>query len=182
LADVGLLFLDLSLRPIALDRGAASILNSTRPEGVNPDTFVPREIVNILRYRKPTDLPSENTSFHIGRSEYSFRVFLLGASSALTQPILALHLEKVSSASDAVYEIATRYNLSEREREVLRGISLGLANKDVAEKLGISPNTVKSFQRLVMLKMGAKTRAGMIAKLLQSETSAPAIHAERLAG
>jgi len=181
LADVGLLLLDLSLRPIAFDRGAASILNSTRPVGVNPDTFVPREIVNVLRNRKPTDLASESTSFHIGRSEYSFRAFLLETGGALTRPILALHLEKVSSASDAVYEIAAKYNLTDREREVLRGIALGLANNDVAERLGISPSTVKSFQRLIMLKMGAKTRAGMIAKLLQSEPSAPAIH-ERLAG
>ena len=149
MSDVGLLLMDLSLKPIGFDRGAAAMLNFVRRPGIKPDplSLVPKEILNILRNRKLADLPTESSSFHIGPNEYNFRAYLLDAGNgSSTQSIVALHLEKVSSASDAVYEIAARYHLTDREREVLSGISLGLPKKDVGERLGISPNTVKEFQ------------------------------------
>jgi len=48
--------------------------------------------------------------------------------------------------------------------------------------LGISPNTVKTFLRLIMIKMGVRTRAGMVARILQVETPLEAAILERLAG
>jgi DNA-binding CsgD family transcriptional regulator len=45
---------------------------------------------------------------------------------------------------------------------------MGLATKELATRLNISPNTVKAFLRLVMIKMGVATRGEMFAKLLES--------------
>jgi len=88
----------------------------------------------------------------------------------LTQPLVALHLEKVSSTSDAIYEVAAKYHLTDREQEALRGISMGLTSKEVATRMNISPNTVKAFLRLIMIKMGVTTRAGIVANLLQNRS------------
>jgi DNA-binding CsgD family transcriptional regulator len=98
-------------------------------------------------------------------------------TKVLSQPLMALHLEKVSSVGDQVHEARVRYNLTEREEETLRGISMGLTAKEVADLMNISPNTVKAFLRLIMIKMTVTTRAGIIAKLLQN---GPGGSAERL--
>jgi NarL family two-component system response regulator YdfI len=49
--------------------------------------------------------------------------------------------------------------LSSRELEVLRMIAEGLANKQIAARLGISEHTVKFHVGSVFTKMGASTRA-----------------------
>ena len=56
---------------------------------------------------------------------------------------------------------------TEREQEALRGIAMGLTNKELAQRMNIAPNTVKTFLRLVMVKMGVARRTGVVAKLLE---------------
>jgi DNA-binding CsgD family transcriptional regulator len=83
--------------------------------------------------------------------------------------ILALHLERCQSGPYALDELSSEYRLTDREREALRGIALGLTTKEVAERMNISPNTVKAFLRLIMLKMSVNTRAGITAKLFERQ-------------
>jgi DNA-binding CsgD family transcriptional regulator len=52
---------------------------------------------------------------------------------------------------------------------VLRGISIGLTTKEVAQQLNISPNTVKSYFHSIMLKLGVTNRAAIVGKLLNCE-------------
>jgi DNA-binding NarL/FixJ family response regulator len=49
--------------------------------------------------------------------------------------------------------------LSAREREVLALMAEGLANKQIAPRLGISEHTVKAHVAAVFAKLGAGTRA-----------------------
>lgn len=57
-------------------------------------------------------------------------------------------------------------NLSEREMGVLRGVSRGRTNKEIALDLGLSEVTVKMHMRAVCSKLGAKnrTQAALIAQ------------------
>ena len=48
--------------------------------------------------------------------------------------------------------------LTEREREVLDLMALGLPNKTIAARLGISEHTVKFHVGSVMAKLGAASR------------------------
>jgi DNA-binding NarL/FixJ family response regulator len=48
--------------------------------------------------------------------------------------------------------------LSERELEVLEGIAEGKANKEIARDLGLSPETVKTYVKRVLHKLGVRTR------------------------
>ncbi len=49
--------------------------------------------------------------------------------------------------------------LSERERDVLELVAIGLPTKSIARRLGLSPNTVKHHIAAIFRKLGARTRA-----------------------
>lgn len=57
--------------------------------------------------------------------------------------------------------------LSEREREVLELLSQGLMYKEIAEKLGISFETVRTYIRRVYEKLHVRTRTEAVAKALR---------------
>lgn len=52
--------------------------------------------------------------------------------------------------------------LSPRETDVLACVALGCTNADVAEQLGLRPETVKSYLRSAMRKLGAHTRLEVV--------------------
>lgn len=52
--------------------------------------------------------------------------------------------------------------LSQRELDVLRLVALGLLNKEIADKLNISLNTVLSHRKNITAKLGIKTVSGLI--------------------
>jgi DNA-binding NarL/FixJ family response regulator len=48
--------------------------------------------------------------------------------------------------------------LSEREREVLRLLALGLSNREIAERLSLAEGTVKNYVTNILQKMGVRDR------------------------
>ena len=57
-------------------------------------------------------------------------------------------------------------SLSERERQVLKGVVAGLPNKTIAFELGISPRTVEVYRAGLMGKMQAKSLPELIRMVL----------------
>jgi len=51
------------------------------------------------------------------------------------------------------------WELSAREREVLKGVALGQSNKEIGRDLGLAEVTIKLHLRNLFRKMGAKSRA-----------------------
>ena len=58
-------------------------------------------------------------------------------------------------------------NLSQREQEVLDCLSHGLMYKEIAEKLGISYETVHTYIRRIYEKLQVRTRTEAVAKFLR---------------
>ena len=165
IAEVGLVLMDTSFNIIAADWGAASILNYRNQSG--SALCLPEPILEVLRNRKPGDRLPVKTYLRMEKNAYLCRMYLLEShDGVMRQPIVALHLERDSSANDTIRELVKKHNLTAREQEVLRGISQGLSTKELAERMNISPNTVKAFLRLVMIKMGVTKRARIVAQIL----------------
>lgn len=77
---------------------------------------------------------------------------------------------RAASEEFLLHRVSERFRLTAREREVLRQLlDAGPKTKDIALQLGISPNTVKAFLRLIMVKMGVSTRSGVVGKVLGTE-------------
>ena len=63
-------------------------------------------------------------------------------------------------------EISERFGLTAREQETMRLLAEGFCSKEIAARMKISPNTVKAFVHLVMVKMSVSTRSGIIGKMV----------------
>ena len=65
-------------------------------------------------------------------------------------------------------EISAQFGLTQREGEAVEFLLQGLTSKEIATRMQISPNTVKAFLRLVMVKMKVSTRSGIAGKFAGS--------------
>jgi DNA-binding NarL/FixJ family response regulator len=45
----------------------------------------------------------------------------------------------------------------------------GLSSKEIADRMNISSNTVKTFLRLIMIKMGVSSRMAVVRKIITTE-------------
>jgi DNA-binding CsgD family transcriptional regulator len=72
-----------------------------------------------------------------------------------------------SSYEADVAEVYERFRLTQRERAVVELLIQGLTNKEIAGRINISPNTVRAFVRMVMIKFGVSTRAGIVGIMLR---------------
>lgn len=159
--------MDSSLNPIAADGGASAILTVVNPDGGSRALHLPKELEESLRDRDVNDLPA-TLQFRAGNAGYNCRAFLMHPNNGTPgQPMLALHFQKDTCVGNAIAHVAAFYHLTEREQQALEGIAAGLTSKEIAAGMDISPNTVKSFLRIIMLKMGVATRVGLVGKLLE---------------
>jgi DNA-binding CsgD family transcriptional regulator len=81
--------------------------------------------------------------------------------------MMALLIERNPVSGD-LFAIAEKFNLTRREYEAVQHLALGMTSKEIAARMGISPNTVKAFLRLAMIKTGVTNRSGIIGKFLKS--------------
>jgi DNA-binding NarL/FixJ family response regulator len=93
-------------------------------------------------------------------------------------PDLIRALEAVAAGNvyiDALLagELAKRHfadaqsELSKRERQILRLLSIGMTNDEIGRELFISPETVRSHVRRAVSKLGASTRTEAVATALR---------------
>lgn len=65
---------------------------------------------------------------------------------------------------DANPKAQASLGISARELEVLNALAAGRSNKEIAQALGVSPNTVKTHVARLFEKLGARRRTEAIAK------------------
>ncbi len=69
--------------------------------------------------------------------------------------------ELAGAVYDQVKALAGHPELSEQEREVVRLISEGMTTPEIAKQLNLSPNTVHTYRRRIMDKLGRHSVAAL---------------------
>ena len=143
--------LDLSLSPlddVTLDQEGYRLLDSTRqariPTLVVSGTAGPLDIERAY---------SEHGAFAcLEKQSFDRRAFLLMVEEARRAGRQGNELECLTS----------------REREVLELLALGVTNKDIAEALFITNNTVKRHLKAIFEKLDVHTRSAAVAKAINA--------------
>jgi DNA-binding CsgD family transcriptional regulator len=171
----GFILMDSSLKPIGYNAEAAQILTYPELPGDNArlDSILAQKIRTILLRSETPGRPVFADQFKSGRRQYGCRSFPLGSHvrGGLQHSTIGLLLERSFSEALALEAIAQEFKLTERECEAVEYLFKGLTSKEIAQRMGISSNTVKAFLRLVMIKMGVSTRSGIVGKIAASRSS-----------
>ena len=103
--------------------------------------------------------------FTSGRRHYLCTRYVLNLQGLQGARTVVILFERRGSLETTIQELCNGWRLTEREREAVGFLTRGLTSKEIAQHMGISPNTVKSFLRLVMSKAGVSTRTGLIGRV-----------------
>jgi DNA-binding CsgD family transcriptional regulator len=168
---------DSALSVVASNAEAIQILTfPDKPEGIlHLDSWLANKIrVSLVERNSAARIVGE---FHSARRRYHCRSFPVELAAARkngnhkngrSENFLIVMFERTGNETVLMAEVAERYGLTTRERETVEFLLEGFTSKEIAERMKISPNTVKAFIRLVMVKMGVSTRSGIIGKLAGS--------------
>jgi DNA-binding CsgD family transcriptional regulator len=171
--DVGLLILDSSHTPVASTPEALRVLAFPNdPSQIqNPEVFIRHKIGSDLV------LSTGNQDDHVfvfefrsGKRRYICTTFNLQAPKTHPAQIsVALLLERSTRTTIDLARVATQYGLTPRESELVQNLLLGLTSKEIAARMKVSASTVNAFLHLVMVKMGARTRSGVVRQIVCPE-------------
>jgi DNA-binding CsgD family transcriptional regulator len=168
----GFLLTDSLLSPISFNAEAVQILSF--PEKVPDSTRLPawltEKIRSALMSRRPSGESPFVAEFRSGRRRYFCRTFFVNSGAQEpSQPSIALLLERGPSGLVPLSQISEQFNLTQREGEVLEYLLQGMSSKVIANRMNLSPNTVKAFLRLIMIKTGVSSRAAIVGKMIMTQ-------------
>lgn len=141
-----------------------------QPEVVLLDLRLPDALAAEVVPRLRAVSPSSRVLLFTAFPEHS------GVAPALAAGAVGLLVKDASGVAlgEAIREVArtgtyrgpvpasTRAPLAPREYDVLRLVASGHTNGEIGERLGLSPNTVKTYLHNVMRKLDARNRAQVI--------------------
>jgi len=169
---VGFLLMDSALNLISSNVEAIQILsypgklaNLRRQE-----IYVAGKIRSTLMSQAPLGESPFVAEFRSGRRRYFCRAFLV--DSRAKEPAhagIAVLLERGPSGLVPFSQVSQQFNLTRREREALEYLLQSLSSKEIANRMNVSPNTVKAFLRLIMTKMGVSSRSEVMRKIIMTQ-------------
>jgi DNA-binding CsgD family transcriptional regulator len=165
----GFLLLDAALNLIASNAPALQIL--CFPSEANrikqPKVFLADRVRTSLLDHQHRDGPAFVKEFKSGKRRYFCKSSPVecGGQHSLRPAFVVLLERGTASNQSALAEISAEFGLTQREYETVEFLLQGLTSKEIANRMGISANTVKAFLRLVMVKMKVSTRSGIVGKI-----------------
>ena len=169
----GVILLDAKLRPIFFNNKAKQLchpLSGLKPELLpklqNEDITLPKPILedckNLFSKHDNSSCISHNriVNTKTGDRYYVKYTLINQPCKDIILPYFIINLNELSKSEDETGVILLKdYDLSEREEKIAQYIGLGLTNKEIGKKLGISPFTVQSHLRNIFEKTGIKRRS-----------------------
>ncbi len=147
--------------------------------GCRANGILPREILElcdeILLYLKTLPDEKGRTPYErcriIGPPDHPIFLRALGLPDPhdFSSARLLILMEEIGQRREpSLIEAARRFHLTEREQRVLGELFQGLTNKEIANRLGLSDQTVKEHIRHLMRKMHVTTRTGILNRVFRS--------------
>jgi DNA-binding CsgD family transcriptional regulator len=167
----GFVLMDTSLSPISFNAEAVEILGyPNKPANPKRSDLLLTGICSTLLSRQPLGDKRFVTEFRSGRRRYFCRSFVMDAhANNPAHPCIAVLLERGPSGLVPLSQVSQQFNLTQREGEALTYLLQGLSSKEIASRMNVSTNTVKTFLRLTMIKTGVSSRAAMIGKIIMTQ-------------
>ena len=167
--SIGLLLMDSSLNPISCNDETVRILSyPDAPEHIRRlEVFLRDTIQARLLSRRSSPNSRFVTEFVSGKRRY--RCWVLHLNRHLrgpSHPDVELLLERSLTGLFLLPRIAQQFKFSRREQQAVELLLHGLSSKEIANRMEISPNTVNTFFRLIMVKMGVCSRYAILAKMI----------------
>jgi DNA-binding CsgD family transcriptional regulator len=161
----GFLLLDSGLNLVAANYPALQILcyPSQADRIKQPSVFVTDRVRTTLVDHQHQGRLAFVKDFKSGKRRYMCKSFQVDCHGhPYPQLAFAVVLERNSASMEGGAE---EFDLTQRERETVELLLQGFTSKEIANRMNISPNTVKAFLRLVMVKMKVSTRSGIAGKV-----------------
>jgi DNA-binding CsgD family transcriptional regulator len=167
-SEPGFLLMDDKFHPLATNEHAVQILKF--PNGSDKikhlQLFLCDKIRSGLVNHQSKDLEFVK-QYQSGRRRYVCRSFQLYSNLSDSHTV-AIVLDRNSSGITMTSDLIAQFDITPREQETIQLLLQGLTSKEIANRMHISPNTVKAFLRLVMVKMGVTTRSGIVGRFARS--------------
>jgi DNA-binding NarL/FixJ family response regulator len=83
------------------------------------------------------------------------------SATPLSTPVAEEFWKPTGASVTVMLDHRTGFLLTPRQSEILLLICDGLANKDIATRLAVSPKTIESHRRSLYIKLGVSTMADL---------------------
>lgn len=178
----GILIFDLQSKLQYINEEALTIVSSTQKilkPTISEGPYIPKEIYNCCDQLKErikldngvnTNTNNYNHINDIMRSNtgnYAIRAFLIERKRKEYSHILVLLEKTISIHNINFLMVKTKFQLTDRELEVLELLCEGFSNKEISKKLSISVYTVKDHIKHIMEKTLTTSRGELVAILRQ---------------
>ena len=167
----GFVIMDSSLSPISFNSEAVEILDY-------PNKLATPARSEALHSKIRSALLSKQSSSHVpfvsefksGRRRYFCRAFLVDSvRKQVPCASVAVLLERGPSGAISLPQLTQQYHFTQREAEAVVYVLQGLSSKEIANRMNVSTNTIKTFLRLIMIKTGVSSRSAMIGKIMMTQ-------------
>ena len=170
-AVLGLLVADSSLKRVLSNHEAIAILTYPGPPSQNLADALRKKVAPGLfnNHKSPSGQNVAHPAVELksGRRTYFCRAFVLNSNGKDRDGTATLLvLERGSSRPVASSHISQQFNFTHREQQAVTLLLEGLSNKEMAQNMGISENTVKAYLRMAAIKMGVASRLGIVTRIL----------------
>jgi DNA-binding CsgD family transcriptional regulator len=159
----GVLVLDSSLRAVSWNQEFLGIMSypHTVERTADAQAQVAGYVKHLVRFRDTSASGFSLDEYVSGKRRYRCLSFAMCHGPRH----MVVLLERSRAGVPSLENVIQQYGLTLREQQTLRCVLDGLSNKEAADRLNISPNTVKVFLRLLMMKMRVSSRSAIFSRL-----------------